>query len=218
MAITATNEGGSGFEPITAGSYAARCYSMVHIGTVTGTFEGQEKVQNKVRVTWELPTELKVFKEENGEQPMIISKEFTLSMHEKSSLRKFLESWRGKGFTEAEAKSFDITQLLGKPCLVSILHKVKDGKTYAELSSVSTLPKGMVCPEQINPNFEFNYDPFDQEKFLSLPEWLRKKMEVTPEYKKAIGFTKDQEDQMQGAVHLINQNIAAEEEGSHLPF
>jgi hypothetical protein len=215
MAITATNDGGSGFEPIAAGSYAARCYSMVHIGTVTGTFEGQEKVQNKVRITWELPTELKVFKEENGEQPMIISKEFTLSMHEKASLRKFLESWRGKGFTEAEAKSFDITQLLGKPCLVSILHKVKDGKTYAELSSVSTLPKGMVCDAQINPNFEFNYEPFDQDKFLSLPEWLRKKMETTPEYKKAIGFSPAQQDAMHGAEFEKQQAI---EEEDSLPF
>ena len=26
-------------------------------------------MQNKVRITWEFPTELKVFKEENGEQP-----------------------------------------------------------------------------------------------------------------------------------------------------
>lgn len=217
MAIIATNEGGSVFEPIAAGSYAARCYSMVHIGTVTGSFEGQEKIQNKVRITWELPTEMKVFKEENGEQPMIISKEFTISMHEKSSLRKFLESWRGKSFSEDEAKAFDITKLMGKECLISILHKTKDGRNYAEVSSVSTLPKGMVCPPQINPSFEFNYDPFDMDKFLSLPEWLRKKMELTPEYKKAIGFTKEQQDSMQGAVELINRKIASEDVDT-LPF
>ncbi len=218
MAIIAENKGGSDFEPVTAGTYAARCYSMVHIGTTTEEFEGKAKTLNKIRLSWELPTELKEFKEGEGEKPFFVSKEFTLSMHEKSSLRKYLEAWRGKAFTEDEAKSFDVTKLLGKECLVSIIHEVKKEKTYAKIASVSTLPKGMVCPPQINESFEFNYDPFDQEKFLSLPEWLRKKMEATPEYKKAIGFTTEQQDQMQGAVHLINQKIAAEEEENPLPF
>lgn len=201
MAITATNEGGSGFEPIAAGTYAARCYSMIHIGTLYELYMGQMKDQNKVRITWELPTELKEFKEGEGEKPYMVSKDYLLSMYEKANLRKHLESWRGKKFTEDEAKSFDVTNLLGKECLLSIIHKPsKDGsKVYAEISGVSTLPKGMVCPPQINPSFEFSYEPFDQEKFLSLPEWIRKKMETTPEYKKAIGFTPAQQDQMHGA-------------------
>ena len=81
------------------------------------------KQVNKVRITWELPTELKVFNPDKGEQPQAISKEFTLSMHEKSSLRAFLTSWRGKGFTEDEAKAFDVTKLLGVPCMLSIVHE-----------------------------------------------------------------------------------------------
>lgn len=212
MAITATNESGSGFEPIPAGSYAARCYSMVHIGTVETSYEGQKKLQNKVRITWELPTELKVFKEEEGERPMVISREFTLSMHEKSALRKFLESWRGKAFSDEEARSFDVTKLLGKECLISILTKEKEGKKYAEISGVSTLPKGMVCPAQINNTFEFNYDPFDIEKFSCLPEWLRKRMEATPEFKKAFGYTQEQQDAMHGEEFL--KEVA----GDDLPF
>jgi len=182
MAIIAENKGGSGFEPIAAGTYAARCYSMVHIGTVTETYEGQEKTQNKIRLSWELPTELKVFKEEKGEQPFFISKDFTLSMHEKSSLRKYLEAWRGKAFTDAEAESFDVTKLLGKECLISVIHKVKKTGTYAEMSSVSTLPKGMTCPPQINEMFEFSWSEFDQQKFDSLPEWLQTKMKTSKEY------------------------------------
>lgn len=182
MAITAENKGGSDFEPIAAGTYAARCYSMVHIGTVTEQFEGQPKTQNKIRLAWELPTELKVFKEENGEQPFFVSKDFTLSMHEKSSLRKYLEAWRGKAFTDEESKSFDVTKLLGKECLISIIHEVKKDKTYAKISSVSTLPKGMICPPQINEMFEFSWAEYDQAKFDSLPEWLRIKMRGSKEF------------------------------------
>ena len=96
MSITATNEGGQGFQPIEAGTYPARCYSMVHIGTITENINGEEKTNNKVRVTWELPTELKEFKQGEGEKPWVVSKEYNLSMHEKSSLIKDLKYWSGK--------------------------------------------------------------------------------------------------------------------------
>src|SRR5574340_1136136 len=183
MSITATSNG-TNFTPVPAGTYAARCYSMIHIGTVVDDYMGESKELNKVRITWELPTEKKVFKEENGEQPYSVSKEFTLSMHEKANLRKFLESWRGKGFTEEEAKSFDVTKLLGKSCLISIIHKTsKQGSQYAVISSCSTLPKGMTCPDQINPSFEFSWENFDQEKFDNLHDWLKDKMKNSNQYK-----------------------------------
>lgn len=183
MAIIASNSG-TNYTPVPAGTYAARCYSMIHIGTVQESYQGEDKEVNKVRITWELPTELKVFKEENGEQPYSVSKEFTLSMHEKSNLRKFLESWRGKGLTEEEAKSFDITKLMGRPCLLSIIHKKnQQGNDYATISSVSTLPKGMECPAQINPNYEFTWTEFNQDKFNALPDFLKEKMRGSREYR-----------------------------------
>jgi hypothetical protein len=188
MSIIATSDGSSqGFEPIEAGSYAARCYSMVQIGTNEEVVLGKTKDLHKVRITWELPTETKVFKEENGEQPMVISKEFTLSMHEKANLRQFLESWRGKSFTEDEAKSFDITALLGKPCLLSISHKVaKNGNTYANISGVNLLPKGMECPPQINDTFELSFDNWDESKFANLPDFIKQKIVTSREYKAMI--------------------------------
>ena len=120
MPITATNEGGGNYAPLEAGTYPARCYSMVHIGTIQEEFQGEKKTMNKVRISWELPTELKEFKQGEGEKPYVLSKEFTLSLHEKSSLRAFLKSWRGKDFTEEEAKSFDVTKLLGVTCMLSL--------------------------------------------------------------------------------------------------
>lgn len=183
MSIMANNSG-TNYAPVPAGTYAARCYSMIHVGTVLENYLGEEKELNKVRITWELPTELKVFREENGEQPYSVSKEFTLSMHEKANLRKFLESWRGRGFTDEEVKSFDVTKLLGKPCLISIIHKTsKQGSQYAVISSCSTLPKGMECPDQINPSFEFSWEMFDREKFDNLPDWLKDKMKTSNQYK-----------------------------------
>ena len=191
MSIIATNNGvGGNFEPIPTGNYPARCFSMIHIGTIEETILGQTKILNKVRITWELPTELKVFKEENGEQPMVISKEFNLSLHEKSTLRNFLKNWRGKDFTEEEAKAFDVTKLIGVPCMLNITHKKsKDGqRVYAEIGSISAMPKGFVCPNQINDSFIFTYDDFDNETFMNLPEFLRLKMVTSVEFKKIQGI------------------------------
>jgi hypothetical protein len=201
--IKATNKGGSNYEPIAAGTYAARCYQMIHIGTSEENILGQVKKLNKVRITWELPTETKVFKEENGEQPHVISKEFTLSMNEKATLRKFLEGWRGKSFTEKEAESFDITVLLGKPCMLSIIHKqAKNGNTYAEISSVSSVPKGMNVPDQINPLKELNYDKFDWELFETLPDFIKDKMKQTDEFKFMM---QPHETSMKASIEMDNE-------------
>jgi hypothetical protein len=125
-----------------------------------------------------------VFKEENGEQPYVLSKEFTLSMHEKSSLRATLEAWRGKGFTEDEAKSFDVTKLLGVPCMVNVIHKVsKAGKTFADIKGVTPMPKGLQCPEAINEKFEFSVLEFDEAKFNTLPDFLKDKIKSSKEFK-----------------------------------
>jgi hypothetical protein len=187
MSINATNTGVKR-ELIPAGNYAARCYSMIHIGTVEEMIQGDIKRLNKVRITWELPTELRVFKEEKGEQPMVISQEFTLSMNEKANLRKFLESWRGKGFTEEQAKNFDITVLLGVPCMLSVIHKVtKKGNEYETIASVAAMPKGYECPDQVNANFEFNYeDKFDSRVLESFPDFIKDKMKSSEEFKRLL--------------------------------
>jgi len=202
MAIIATNDVQERFL-IPAGNYIARCYGMVEVGTVKENFKGQDKMQRKVRIFWELPTELREFKDGEGEKPCGISKEFTVSMHEKANLRKVLESWRGQGFTEQDAKAFDITKLLGAPCMLNIIHetgKTDPSKIYAVIASVSRMPKGMPAPAQVNKTLIFEYDKFDQVEFEKLPDWLKNSMKTTPEY---IAATSN------GTMHLPTNNEAA---------
>ena len=185
MKINATSNG-TQRELIPAGNYIARCYQMLHIGTVQEMFQGELKTLNKVRIGWELPDEQRVFKEEKGLQPCVISKEYTLSMHEKANLRKMLASWRGSDFSQKEAESFDITKLIGVPCMLNIIHKpsAKDPtKIYEEIGSVSPLPKKMVCPPQINKTSVLAYDDFNEELFNSLPDFLKTKIQSSAEYK-----------------------------------
>lgn len=185
MAIIAKNSGGGDYAPMESGMYVARCVQMIQIGTITEIINGETKTHHKVRLGFEFPTETKVFKEENGEQPYFLSKEYTLSFHEKATLRQHLETWRGKKFTDLEAKSFDITRLIGVPCTINVVHKEakNGGKVYAEIGSISPIMKGTLCPEQINPTQVLSYDEFDWDLFNSLPDFLKKKIEGSNEYK-----------------------------------
>lgn len=184
MAILATTNS-TPREPIPAGNYVARCYQMVQIGTVMELINGEQKMLNKVRIGWELPTELKVFKEENGEQPYVISEEFTLSMNEKANLRKMLASWRGKDFSEDEAKSFDITKLIGAKCMINVIHKAskKDAsRIYEKIGSVSSIPKGLDCPPAINNASILSFDDFNVDLYNSLPDFIKDKVKSSLEY------------------------------------
>lgn len=188
MGITATNQTQER-ELTPAGNHVARCYSMIHIGTVEEEYMGDVKMMNKARITWELPTELRVFKEENGEQPMVISKEYTLSLGDKANLRKDLDSWRGKALTDEEASKFDITRLIGVPCMLNVIHKAsKMGKMYATISAISPMPKGLSCPKQINDTFIFDYEEnYSDEKIASFPDFIKDKIKSSVEYRKKNG-------------------------------
>ena len=169
------------------GTYVARAVQMVEIGTIRQDFNGEERKAQKVSVTWELPTELAVFNEEKGEQPFVVSKEYTLSMHEKSNLRKDLESWRGQGYSEEEAKHVDITNLLGQACMLTIIHvpgKKDPSRTYAQIATVTKMMKGQICPPQINPTKLLCYEDFDWELFASLPDFLKDKIKSSDEFKR----------------------------------
>lgn len=183
MAIIAQNKGGGERTLAPVGNHIARCVQMIHIGTSEEEIMGKKKTLNKVRLTWELPDETHVFSEDKGEEPFVVSKEYTLSMNEKSNLRKDLESWRGKGFTDKQAAEFDITVLIGIPCMLNVIHKTsKSGNEYVNVSGVSPLPKRVECPEQITPSLEFNFDE-GFKHFETLPEWIQDKIKVTDEYK-----------------------------------
>jgi len=182
LTAKATNE--KQFELAPEGTHIARCIQIVDLGTQSVEFNGEKKEQHKARITWELPNEQRVFKEENGEQPFLVSKEFTVSLSDKANLRKVLESWRGKAFEENELQGFDVMNVLGVPCMLQIIHKTsKSGNKYAEISSVMKLMKGTVCPNQINPSTSLSFEDWNETIFNGLNEWLRDKIKLSPEYR-----------------------------------
>ena len=193
MPIIASSSGAGHQELIPEGLHIARCYAMVQIGTIDDEYKGQKRKSNKVRISWELPNEMRVFDQSKGEQPMSIHKEFTNSLGELASLRAFLNSWRGKALTEDECKGFDLEKLLSAPCSLNVIHEVSknSGKKYAVIASISPMMKGLVCPPQCNDTFTFTPNEFDQKKFEMLPEWLRDRVKTSYEFRAMVEAESD---------------------------
>lgn len=141
MPIIVKDSGGTDFQPAPAGAHAAVCCDVRDLGLVTSTFGGKEKTQQKLLLSW-LIAELR----DDGKH-FIVAQRFTASLHEKASLRKFLEAWRGRAFTEEELAGFDVETLIGAPALLNVIQQTKEGKTYANIASIMRLPKGMEAPK-----------------------------------------------------------------------
>lgn len=171
----------STFEKCPAGNHLAVCVEIIDIGTQESTYQGKSKLQRKVWIGWETPMET----DDDG-KPYRIGRRYTFSGNEKSTLRKDIESWRGKAFTYEELENgFDMKSLLGKGCFINVVHTENDGKEYANIQSVAALPKGTSSPapsaETIYLSLEIG--EFDKEVYESLSDYMKGKISLSPEYK-----------------------------------
>lgn len=169
---------------IPQGTHISRVVGFIHVGTVDEEYMGEKKKMNKIRLTWELPEELQVFKEEEGPQPTLLSQEYTLSMGSKSNLRPIVEGIIGTSLTDDEAYSFDVEKLVGMPCLLSIKHGTsKKGVTFSRIAGTAPLMKGQVCKAAVAEYRVLNYqEKWDQAYFDKLPAFIKDKMVSSVEY------------------------------------
>lgn len=185
MPLVASATSGGSSTPAPAGTHVARCVRVIDLGTQKSDGQYGVKIQPKVMLTWELPTELHVFREENGEEPFVVSREYTLNLGDKSNLRKDLESWRGRPFTEEELDGFDVSKLLNAACMLNIVHKrAANGNTYANIAAVSKMMKGISCPPAILPLLTYDVTQGKDAVFKSLPEWIQNKIAACENWKR----------------------------------
>jgi hypothetical protein len=174
MSLIATSKS-KDFEKPEAGTYVGTCYRVIDLGTQKSEKFGNSK--RKVFLGFEINQNMA-----DG-RPFVVSNRYTLSLSDKAQLRAFLEGWRGRKFTEAEEAGFDLKNLLGKSCMLSI---VQNGD-YTNIASASKLMNGLTPEPLHNPTQFFSLDEFDQEAFAKLSEGLQDAIKKSPEYQKAIG-------------------------------
>jgi hypothetical protein len=186
MHLPKPSEGGD-FTPTPEGTHPATCYRFIDLGTQAGEYMGAPKIARKVMLSWEITDpELRM---DDG-KPFTISSRYTWSMHEKATLRKTLESWRGKKFEDGDfgPGGFDTKKLLGAGCYLSVIQTKKDDKTYSNISSIMKLPKGVAVTPAESPlvYFSLDADEFDREVFNTFSENLQNIIKASPEYQ-ALG-------------------------------
>ena len=195
MGFIAKDSGGEGnFKKVPPGVYVARCYSLIDMGTQVTDGQYGAKEQHKIRIGFEIFGE-----DDNGqpltidmdgkEMPLTISKTYTLSLHEKAGLRKDLAAWRGRDFTEEEAKAFDVSKLVNAYCMVNVTTSENNGKTYTNIAGLTPLPQALknAKPAPVHEAVMFDLDQPDWEVFQHFHEKLQETIKKSPEFAMAAG-------------------------------
>ena len=156
MPIYASKGNSREFYNVPAATYQAVCYDIWDIGFQESEWKGKKIVNHKVIIAFEI-NELVPEGEFEGKR-MTINNFYTLSLSDKANLRKHLEGWRGKAFTEVELEKFDIEKLIGINCMLNVIAK-ENGKT--KIDGISKVMNGLIS--------------LIPENKRSMPEWVIKK-------------------------------------------
>ena len=192
------NGNSTNFEPTPSGPQIGICYGVIGIGSHEQEWQGVKNWKNQVVLLFELP--FCTLEIDGITKPRAISRIYTLSLHEKALLRKHLESWRGKKFTQPELdQGFDLKNILGKVCTINVVHAEKGDKTYANIDTIVGAPDDKKDLTSFNEEIYFESDA----GMLipdTCPDWIKIKIFASKEMN---GHSKDDE--------MYQQNHAPEE-------
>lgn len=182
MYLPKPSESGS-FELPPAGTHVAVCYRFIDRGTQMTEYMGDRKTRHEIMLTWELGEELM-----SDGRPFSISKTYTWSMNEKATLRKHLEAWRGRAFTDDDFEgpnAFNTKKLLGAPCMLTITHETKGDKTFANISGIGKLTKGFTPKSLSNTTvyLALTKEAWNRDLYEALSEKMKEIIGASPEYK-----------------------------------
>jgi hypothetical protein len=183
MALTANNSKKQ-FPPIEAGTHQAVCFGIIDLGTQENEWNNETKDVHQILILWEIPS-LTYEIDDKGAKKILtktISKTYTLSLGEKAKLRADLTSWRGVPFTEDELERFDVFNVLGANCILQIIHVKKGDKTYANISSVMALMKGMPSLKPVRPTVKYSMEESGCLLPDGIPDWIVTKIKSSKEY------------------------------------
>jgi hypothetical protein len=192
VSIIVSASASSNFVPVPSGTHLARCYRIIDLGTQKSEYQGEIKYQPKIMIQFEVhgeDAEGQPITTNKGE-PMSISKNYTLSLHEKAGLRKDLQSWRGKEFTDQELKGFELKNLLGAWCMINVVRRAgRDGKDYTNIEGIMPVPapiKKMGLPDGVNDTKIFSLREPDMELFKTFSDNMQFKIRSTPEWNQTV--------------------------------
>jgi len=174
MPFANMTEGGN-FTPAPAGTNSARLLIAADLGTQDTPY-GEKR---QARLTWALPTELM-----DDDRPFSIGNFYTATLNRKGNLRQDLESWLGRLMTVEEIQNFSWDLVKDLPCFLTVTHKTTDdGSTRARITNVGGVPKRTIVSALSDEVLIFDLESPDWKVFEQLPDWIKEKIQASPEYK-----------------------------------
>lgn len=178
MSMIASDNGGQTIPKLEGGVYTAISSAIIDLGLQTS--EKFQKTQRKFMMIWNIKGEEV---EVNGEKlPRTMSKEYSFSLNEKSTLRKDLQAWRGKVFTDEELQGFNLLNILNKACQLQIILEEKNGKQYNNIAGIMSLPKGTEIEKLEN---IYHFDIEDESTYMNwvnIPSWIQERIKKADNY------------------------------------
>lgn len=182
MSLTVNGSSATSISPIEEGTHMGVCNMLIDLGMQFN--EVYKNSSRKVLIGWEIPDE--TIELDDGPHPRQISKRYTASLNEKSTLRSDLAAWRGRDFTPEELAAFDLRNIVGASCLINVIHKESNGKTYANIGNIMALPKGMAKGKLSEPAVIFDLDTDPVEDVEKMPKWIGDIIKKSETYQQRI--------------------------------
>lgn len=126
-------------------NHVAVCVGVWDMGNTAITFTAtkETKILHKILIRWEIDEDIQQEGEYKGKKKCV-DKTYNFTFHEKSNLRRDVESWIGKLPDDVIMKGYDLENLIGQPCMLNIVHnKDEHGNTWVNVNNISKLPKGL---------------------------------------------------------------------------
>lgn len=178
MSLNVSASGGGDYQIVPEGVYIGKCFKIIDLGMQKVEWQGAVKEQKKVLISWELlGADVPVMKDK---RPFAVSRKYTASLDDRGNLRKDLEAWRGRKFSELELENFDLKTVLGANCMIQVVHS-DDGK-YANVNSIMATKEK---PVGINPLVSFDIDDPDMEIYDTFSDKMKEQISAAPEFQMA---------------------------------
>lgn len=126
-------------------NHVAVCVGIWDMGNTATTFREtkETKILHKILIRWEIDENIQEEGEYQGKKKCV-DKPYNFTFHEKSNLRRDVESWIGKLKDDVIMVGFDLETLIGQPCMLNIAHNIDEqGNKWANVMNISKLPKGL---------------------------------------------------------------------------
>jgi hypothetical protein len=130
------------------GSYPAVCVDLIDLGESLDVYQGTTNILPKIVLVFQTNAE-----DPGTHKPLEIHIEVTNSFGKKARLRKLLEGWRGRPYSDEEARAgVPLHKLEKQNAILNVIHKtaVASGNTYAVIDSIMPPMKGMAKLEPIS--------------------------------------------------------------------